>query len=848
MATYPGMRFILAFLALLALPAAATTYTAATCSVANVQTAVNSAANGDTVIIPVGSCSWTTGIATSKRITIQGATVGGVTITHVAGAADLFTLTIGGTNRTTIANLRFMPGTGTGNYITINGTGLPPLMHDVYFNLPNFQLQHAVQWFVTGGVIWNATFESTQNLGGVCGQQIGSDSGSLVVKSDKSWDDASTMGTLDVNGDQNLYIEDSVFRNVGQSPDVDDRGRVVMRHIVMQDSSGVIHGPTSAVGGRHVEIYDSVFSYPLKTKNMNRYFWTRGGTLLITGNAIEEINSGACFGNKQTEFTFTAETVKRSTLHGCCTGYMCYRQPGSGSDGTTGHSNLSASQSPSEPYQISDPVYIWNNTGTGQNVGTNEGDLSCPGSFTTDNFFHLNRDYFLNNTGSSTAGAKPGWTRYTYPHPLHSGTMPDTTPPPAPTSPSLTVVSSSALTLTWTGSTDEMGGSGVVGYRVQRCAGVACTSFVQVAAPTTSPFANTGLTPSTSYSYQVAAVDGAGNVSTWSTTATASTSTATADSVLIDTKGNFVKAAGMLQFAPGTICIKGATSGCTPLAVPSVASNTPYDITSGVGGGSFDPASDNAFTAGQSIDQGTITSSVPGLHISQEWDEGSTDFVAMQIDVTNTASGAGAAPILVNKNGSSIFYVDKDGGVGAASLTLGGNLIDAPTDSGQMLTTGSNIVPGNTAVRWFINGQLNFNIQSWGGGNAAAGTLKIENDSATTTLNGYSSTFTTVGLIHANMGSLLTDTDNLLLAASASGKATVIAGGGTTAADVGLTVAGGVAVTHGYTVSELSGLSPVAGARAHVTDAVSCTFLGALIGSGSVVCPVFYNGASWVGG
>ena len=31
-------------------------------------------------------------------------------------------------------------------------------MHDVSFSLPNFQLQHAVQWFATGGVIWNANF------------------------------------------------------------------------------------------------------------------------------------------------------------------------------------------------------------------------------------------------------------------------------------------------------------------------------------------------------------------------------------------------------------------------------------------------------------------------------------------------------------------------------------------------------------------------------------------------------------------------------------------------------------------------------------------------------------------
>ena len=91
-------------------------------------------------------------------------------------------------------------------------------MHDMDFNIPNFQLQHAVQWFVTGGVIWNTTFESTQNLSCSCGQQIGSDSGSIVVKSNKNWDDADTTGILDTTGTNNLYIEDSTFNYVGHIP------------------------------------------------------------------------------------------------------------------------------------------------------------------------------------------------------------------------------------------------------------------------------------------------------------------------------------------------------------------------------------------------------------------------------------------------------------------------------------------------------------------------------------------------------------------------------------------------------------------------------------------------------
>ena len=35
---------------------------------------------------------------------------------------------------------------------------------------------------------------------------------------------------------------------------------------------------------------------------------------------------------------------------------------------------------------------------------------------------------------------------------------------------------------------------------------------------------------------------------------------------------------------------------------------------------------------------------------------------------------------------------------------------------------------------------------------------------------------------------------------------------------------------------------------AGLSDATTCTFLGSLVGSGSTVCPVFYNGSAWVGG
>jgi chitodextrinase len=97
----------------------------------------------------------------------------------------------------------------------------------------------------------------------------------------------------------------------------------------------------------------------------------------------------------------------------------------------------------------------------------------------------------------------------------------DTTPPSAPTALSATATSSSQINLTWTASTDNVG---VTGYRVERCQGTSCSSFAQIGTPTATSYSDSGLTASTSYSYRVRATDAAGNLSGYSSTASATTS------------------------------------------------------------------------------------------------------------------------------------------------------------------------------------------------------------------------------------------------------------------------------------------------------------------------------------
>jgi chitodextrinase len=95
----------------------------------------------------------------------------------------------------------------------------------------------------------------------------------------------------------------------------------------------------------------------------------------------------------------------------------------------------------------------------------------------------------------------------------------DTQAPAVPTGLAAMAVSPTQIDLAWTASTDNVG---VTGYRVFR-------GGVQIAAPSTTSYSDTGLSPSTSYTYTVAAVDAAGNVSGPSSPASATTQAAPPD-------------------------------------------------------------------------------------------------------------------------------------------------------------------------------------------------------------------------------------------------------------------------------------------------------------------------------
>jgi hypothetical protein len=100
----------------------------------------------------------------------------------------------------------------------------------------------------------------------------------------------------------------------------------------------------------------------------------------------------------------------------------------------------------------------------------------------------------------------------------------------APSTPvSLTAVGaplSTQIDLSWPAATDNVT---VTAYLLERCTGSGCSSFAQVSSVVGLSFANTGLSPVTSYSYRVRARDAANKLGGYSTIIQAATTSGTVD-------------------------------------------------------------------------------------------------------------------------------------------------------------------------------------------------------------------------------------------------------------------------------------------------------------------------------
>ena len=349
-------------------------------------------------MIPNGSVEWTNGIIVTNQIFIRaqnytrtpagtvgsGATSRNITITNNSNAA-IFSFTTGNSFHCGLAGIAFIDGSGDGAHFSIAGSGSKvALVNDIYMTVRErySPTEQPIRWNARGGVIWNLVADASGET--AAGGGVGTLGGGMFVSSPLAWNTAPTFGSLDTSGDVNVYLESSTIINCGQWPDIDDNGRFVARHCVFDGTWGITHGFTSTWGGRYFEYYDNVFSVTYNVspyRNMaGRYFWCRAGTGLFTDNAANTPANTSEWGNvKQLDIGDNTNP----------TPYPQARQPGFGHDGAT---------------DVSDPIYIWNQTGGRAYV------WGVTAIWSTN--VVEGRDIFVN------AGAKPSYSKYTYPHPL----------------------------------------------------------------------------------------------------------------------------------------------------------------------------------------------------------------------------------------------------------------------------------------------------------------------------------------------------------------------------------------------------------------------------------------------
>jgi hypothetical protein len=270
--------------------------------------------------------------------------------------------------------------------------------------------------------------------------------------------------------------------------------------------------------------------------------------------------------------------------------------------------------------------------------------------------------------------------------------------------------------------------------------------------------------------------------------------------------------------------------------------------------------------AGLYLTAGTATTAVNATSVTQTWNNSGITFTGNLTNITNTASAAASLIEDWQVGGVSQMNFGIGSGprlqIGSGSSTSSGIILGYWGISGQGAFWSTNVTPSTTnhvmrftstvsEMNTGASGQLIFTIAGIAKmqqASAAGQGLALTAGTATTDVAALSLTRTNNNAAVAT-GVKIAYTDTT----SAAGFLPLQILGGASAttnllslSKTGDVVAGATVNTAGYTVGTLP--AGTIGMTAYVTDATAPTFLGALVGSGSTVTPVFYNGAAWVAG
>jgi len=311
----------------------------------------------------------------------------------------------------------------------------------------------------------------------------------------------------------------------------------------------------------------------------------------------------------------------------------------------------------------------------------------------------------VTGSGGSNTKTMPNYVTVT------AATPSDTSPPTAPSTLAASATGSSSINLTWQGSTDNVG---VTGYKIERCQGAGCTAFAQIATSTALNFGDTGRTAGTSYSYRVRATDAAGNLSAYSNSATATTTTAATAPVAAfsgsPTSGAAPLTVNFSSASTGTISTyawnfgDGTTSTAqNPSHVYSTAGSysVSLTVTGSAGSNTKTSASYVTVTAPPSVGSPTLTGNlVLASGVADLTSMGSSDWVQWPGYVQKSSGGGKIGRLVPLGSASSNAYSGdartvqwSDGSPSATGSTNAGVAMSG-TGSGYQFTA-----PADTATR-----------------------------------------------------------------------------------------------------------------------------------------------------
>lgn len=279
--------------------AQAATINATSPSRADVGNAVAAAANGDTVVIPAGTATWTTGLTLTKAITLQGAGIGRTIIRDAIASGYVINCTLVADRVTRITGIEFNDNGAAADWrFRFSGTSIDGRRLRVD-NCKFDSLSGPVFLFYTvlGVIDHNVIIGRSSGVPAFLGHIINSSWG--YAADVPAWGDGAFVEGDQFGTDKFLFFENNNITNLYAPSaltmlDGHSGSRYVARFNNIHKGSFEIHGAEASRtrSGRAYEIYGNTFTSD-NTRSSPTYM--RGGVGLIYSNSFSGWTASAHF-------------------------------------------------------------------------------------------------------------------------------------------------------------------------------------------------------------------------------------------------------------------------------------------------------------------------------------------------------------------------------------------------------------------------------------------------------------------------------------------------------------------------------------------------------------------------